>query len=97
MVKSKLNNDQFEISNAKKWTNSNSGKTVYFFNLKINLENDNYVILNSCKVVENKKGEYFIAPSSILGENGKYYNNAFIKFDEKTQDKIIENVILSAR
>lgn len=88
-------NENFSISKPRKFTPKNKN-AMYFFNLNFIFDKIQGTIYNF-KILENTKTqEYFISPPSKKGEDERYHNVGFFKFDEEVSEKIMEVVVQNA-
>lgn len=71
---------EFEVKNV------NQYKDTVFFNLIIN-----GVTIYGCRVVEGQNGDFIAFPSK-KGNDGKYYNHAYVALSDDDSKKILEEV-----
>lgn len=71
---------EFEVKNV------NQYKDIVFFNLTIN-----GVTIYGCRCVEGANGDFIAFPSK-KGNDGKYYNHAYVALSDEDTKKILDEV-----
>lgn len=79
----KKNNTEFGKVESVKVLSVRAWNNIVFFSMALN-----GVIINNCKVVEGKNGDFISLPS-YKGTDEKYYSHVYFKFSPEDMKKIL--------